>query len=80
MNFIFYNVAHWIVKAWWFKKQFKNEENELEERTLLAIPHRLSTLKSSDIDVLQHNGTIEVRLIINNHLFTCLIDIFIFGN
>nr|KAF7390438.1 hypothetical protein H0235_017600 [Vespula pensylvanica] len=35
------DIAHWIVKAWWFKKKFKNEGNELEERTLLAIPHRL---------------------------------------
>ncbi|KAF7380389.1 hypothetical protein HZH68_016254 [Vespula germanica] len=62
------NRLHWIVKA---KEVFKKKlKNLTEERIPLAVAHRLSVLKSSDIDRLQHDVTIEIGLILNNHYFT----------
>ncbi|KAL2746054.1 hypothetical protein V1477_005711 [Vespula maculifrons] len=43
----------------WFKKKLKNLT---EERTPLAVAHRLSVLKSFDIGRLQHDVTIEIGL------------------
>lgn len=54
MNFIFSNIAHWIMKVKeWFLTVL---ENVNRDRTVLIIAHKLNTIKSGDfIDKLQHD-------------------------
>nr|KAF7390447.1 hypothetical protein H0235_017609 [Vespula pensylvanica] len=52
----FSSVVLYLNAEEWFKKKLKNLT---EERTPLAVAHRLSVLKSSDIGRLQHDVTIE---------------------